>query len=218
MTSTMQIYGYFRSSAAYRVRIALGLKQLSAELTPVHLTRGGGEQLSASYAQVNPERLVPALRDGENLITQSLAILEYLEELHPTPALLPRSAGDRAWVRSIAALVACDVHPLNNLRVLKYLEQNFGITPEQKLAWIRHWIVAGFDAIETRLANDGRTGSCCFGDTPTFADCCLVPQVFGARRFDVPLDAYPGIRRVDAHLNTIEAFADAAPAKQPDAE
>ncbi|CAN5221940.1 maleylacetoacetate isomerase [soil metagenome] len=214
----MLMYGYFRSSAAYRVRIALNLKGLAVETLPIHLTRDGGQHLTAEYAAINPEKLVPALQDGETLISQSLAILEYLEERHPEPPLLPRDAASRATVRSLAALVACDVHPLNNLRVLKYLEKTLGVTPEQKLDWIRHWITAGFDAIETRLTRDGTSGLCCFGDLPTFADCCLIPQVFSARRFDLSLDPYPAIRRIDAHLNGIEAFAAAAPGRQADAE
>jgi maleylacetoacetate isomerase len=214
----MQLYGYFRSSAAYRVRIALNLKGLQVDTTPIHLTRGGGEQHSAAYGAINPEHLVPALRDGDTLISQSPAILEYLEERFPEPALLPKAPGDRAWVRAIAAHIACDVHPLNNLRVLKYLETTLGTSAEQKSAWIAHWITSAFEAVETRLVKDGHAGACCFGDTPGLADCCLVPQVASARRFNVPLAAFPTLVRIDTHLNTLEAFKAAAPAAQADAE
>lgn len=214
----MQLHGYFRSSAAYRVRIALNLKGLPYDSLPVHLTRGGGEQHGDAYGALNPERLVPTLEDGDTRLTQSLAIMEYLEEQYPDTPLLPSSAADRGWVRAIAAQIACDVHPLNNLRVLQYLEKTLGVSAEQKSAWIAHWITKAFDALETRLARDGRSGLCCFGDTPTFADCCLVPQVFSARRFQVPLEPYPNIVRIDAHLATLAAFQQAAPAAQPDAE
>ncbi|XAH26321.1 maleylacetoacetate isomerase [Xylophilus sp. GW821-FHT01B05] len=214
----MQLHGYFRSSAAYRVRIACNLKGLAYDTLPIHLTRDGGAQHSAAYAALNPEKLVPTLDDGAARLTQSLAILEYLEERQPAPALLPTDAADRAWVRAIAAQIACDVHPLNNLRVLKYLEATLGISAEQKLAWIAHWITTGFESLETRLARDGRSGLCCYGDTPSFADCCLVPQVFSARRFNVPLQAYPHIVRIDAHLAQLDAFRLAAPGLQPDAE
>ncbi|OYU42109.1 MAG: maleylacetoacetate isomerase [Burkholderiales bacterium PBB4] len=214
----MQLHGYFRSSAAYRVRIALNLKGLAYDNLPVHLTRGGGEQHGVAYAAVNPERLVPTLEDGDTRLTQSLAILDYLEEQYPGTPLLPAGVADRGWVRAIAAQIACDVHPLNNLRVLQYLEKTLGVKAEQKSAWIAHWITQAFDALETRLAGDHRSGLCCFGDAPTFADCCLVPQVFSARRFQVPLDLYANIVRIDAHLATLAAFQQAAPAAQPDAE
>jgi len=216
--SRLQLHGYFRSSAAYRVRIACNLKGLAYDTLPVHLTRDGGAQHGAAYAALNPEKLVPTLDDGGALLTQSLAILEYLEERHPAPALLPADAADRAWVRAIAAQIACDVHPLNNLRVLKYLEGTLGMSADQKLAWIAHWITTGFEALEARLSRDRRSGLCCYGDTPTFADCCLVPQVFSARRFNVPLEPYPTLVRIDAHLAQIDAFRRAAPALQPDAE
>ena len=217
-TPGLRLHGYFRSSAAYRVRIALNLKGLDYARLPVHLLRNGGEQHSPAYAALNPEELVPTLQDGDTLLTQSLAILEYLEERHPATPLLPASPGDRGWVRAIALQIACDVHPLNNLRVLKYLEGVLGITAEQKLAWIAHWIATGFDALEKRLAHDTRAGLCCYGDTPTLADCCLVPQVFGARRFNVSMEPYPTLARIDAHLATLPAFRQAAPGVQPDAE
>ncbi|MDP9968887.1 maleylacetoacetate isomerase [Variovorax paradoxus] len=214
----MQLHGYFRSSAAYRVRIALNLKGLAYDSLPVHLTRGGGEQHSPAYLAINPERLVPTLQDGDVRLTQSLSILEYLEERYPATPLLPAGAAERGCVRAIAAQIACDVHPLNNLRVLQYLERTLGASAEQKNAWIAHWITEAFDALEVRLARDARSGLCCFGDAPTFADCCLVPQVFSARRFSVPLEAYPNIVRIDAHLATLKSFQQAAPGVQADAE
>lgn len=214
----LQLHGYYRSSAAWRVRIALALKGLTAETLPVHLTRNGGEQRSPAYAALNPEKLVPTLQDDSVVLSQSLAILEYLEERHPTPALLPKGDGERGWVRALAAQMACDIHPLNNLRVLQYLEGPLGASAGQKQAWIAHWTHEGLAALETRLAQDGHAGTCCFGDTPTFADCCLAPQVYHARRFNIPLDAYPTVVRIDAHLAGLEAFQRAVPAAQPDAE
>jgi maleylacetoacetate isomerase len=214
----MELFSYFRSSAAFRVRIALGLKNLDYATHAVHLRRDGGEHHRPAFAQANPEKLVPMLRDDGQLLTQSLAILEYLEEQHPRPALLPAAAADRAWVRAMAAYVACEIHPLNNLRVLHYLEGTLGIAPEQKQAWIVHWIDTGFAALDKRLSVDGKSGLCCFGDTPTFADCCLVPQVFNARRFGVSIDDYPSIARIERHLSGIDAFKRAAPGNQQDAE
>ncbi|MEO8296750.1 MAG: maleylacetoacetate isomerase [Burkholderiales bacterium] len=214
----MRLHSYFRSSAAYRVRIALGLKGLAFDTVPVHLVRDGGVQHSPSYTAINPEQLVPTLQVDDAYLSQSLAILEFIEEQHPTPPLLPADALARAWVRAVASQVACDIHPINNLRVLQYLEGVLGVTPAQKVAWVAHWIATGFEALETRLTRDGHTGQCCFGDTPTLADCCLVPQVFNARRFNVPLDAYPTIVRIDAHLARLDAFQQATPAAQPDAE
>lgn len=214
----MDLYTYFRSSASYRVRIALALKGLQPTQHFVHLLRNGGEQHAAAFARLNPAELVPVLRDGDATLTQSLAMLEYLEEQHPSPPLLPGTAADRAWVRSLALQVACEIHPLNNLRVLQYLERELQVSAEQKQAWIRHWITLGFAALEAQLAADARTGSCCFGDRPTVADCCLVPQVFNARRFGITTEVYPTLHRIDAHLNTLAAFRAAAPGAQPDAE
>ncbi|MEO8523424.1 MAG: maleylacetoacetate isomerase [Caldimonas sp.] len=214
----MQLHDYFRSSAAFRVRIALNWKGLSYESLPIHLTRGGGEQHGAAYAAVNPEQLVPTLQDDGVRLSQSLAIMEYLEERFPGNALLPRGLDERGWVRAIAAQIACDVHPLNNLRVLQYLEKTMHMDAGQKAAWIAHWITQAFEALETRLANDGRSGLCCFGNTPTIADCCLVPQVFSARRFNVPMERFPCMVRIDAHLTSLPEFQKAAPAAQPDAE
>lgn len=214
----MELFTYFRSSASWRVRIAMNLKGLSPEQHFIHLTKNGGAQNAPDFDAVNPEHLVPVLRDNEQTLTQSLAILEYLEERNPTPSLLPADAADRAWVRALALQIACDIHPLNNLRVLQYIERTLGLAPEAKQAWIEHWVAAGFAALEAHLARSPRTGLCCFGDTPTMADCCLAPQVFNARRFNVNLDAYPTLVRIDAHLATLDAFRRAVPAAQPDAE
>ncbi|MDO9236867.1 MAG: maleylacetoacetate isomerase, partial [Aquabacterium sp.] len=184
----MKLYGYFRSSASCRVRIALNLKGLDAEHVPVHLVNNGGEQLSENFRALNPEALVPALMDtdaGQQIVlSQSLAIMEYLEERYPTPALLPDNAADRAYVRSLGLSIACEIHPLNNLRVLKYMTTTLGLSDEQKNAWYQHWCISGLAALEQRLASDKRTGDFCFGHTPTLADCCLVPQIFNAQRFN----------------------------------
>ncbi|PWC56616.1 maleylacetoacetate isomerase [Azospirillum sp. TSO22-1] len=213
----MKLYGYFRSSAAYRVRIALNLKGLAPEHAFVHLRKG--EQQAAAYAALNPQKFVPALEtDDGALLTQSLAIVEYLDEVHPHPALLPADPADRARVRAIALAVACDIHPLNNLRVLKHLGKALGLDEEARNAWYRHWIAEGFDALEAMLANDPRTGRFCHGDQPTLADVFLVPQVSNAERFDCDLTPYPTVVRIAAAARALPAFADAAPERQPDAE
>lgn len=214
----MKLYTYFRSSAAYRVRIALHLKGLDYEAVPVHLTRDGGEQRRPEYLVLNPAGLVPALEDAGRVLTQSLAIIEYLDETHPQAPLLPAQALDRARVREIAQMIACDLHPINNLRVLQYLGREFGATEAQRNAWYRHWVELGLAAVETRLAGDGRSGAFCHGDRPGLADCCLVPQVFNARRFDCDLSAMPTVRAIAARCEELEAFRRAAPAAQPDAE
>ena len=214
----MKLYTYFRSSAAYRVRIALNLKGLAWESVPVHLLRAGGEQRLPAYRALNPAGLVPTLDDGGQLLTQSLAIIEYLDEIQPEPALLPGSAAERARVRAIAQAIACDIHPLNNLRVLQYLQRELGASEAQKAVWYRHWIETGLGAVEALLASDGRTGRFCHGDTPTLADCCLVPQVFNALRFGCGLEAMPTIRRIVEACEALDAFRLAAPAAQPDAE
>ncbi len=214
----MKLYSYFRSSASYRVRIALNLKQLPYEYVGVHLLRSGGEQLSDTYRSLNPDALVPTLVDDGAVLQQSLAIVEYLEETHPAPPLLPSAPADRAYVRAIALQIACEIHPLDNLRVLKYLKHELGVDEDAKNAWYRHWVEQGFASLEARLSTDSRTGRCAFGDTPTLADICLAPQVFNAQRFDVDLTPYPTIRRINEHLGTLEAFAAAAPGRQPDAE
>jgi maleylacetoacetate isomerase len=216
------LYGYFRSSASYRVRIALALKGIAFDQTPVHLLRGGGEQLQAAYRSLNPDGLVPSLvhevGDETHVLTQSLAIVDYLDELYPAPPLLPAAPLDRAYVRGVALQIACEIHPLNNLRVLKYLTGTLGVTDEQKTAWYRHWIDLGFASLEARLSADRRVGRLVFGDMPTLADLCLVPQVWNARRFNVPLDAYPTLVRLADHAMSLAAFAAAEPSVQPDAE
>lgn len=214
----MQLYSYFRSSAAYRVRIALNLKGLSYEYLGVHLLKNGGEQLSDSYRALNPTALVPTLVDGEVSLGQSMAIVEYLDETHPAPALLPADPVGRARVRAIAQTIACDTHPLNNLRVLKYLKRELNIDDEARDTWYRHWVDQGLSAVEAMLANSPATGAYCHGDTPGLADLCLVPQVYNARRLKCDLSAMPNIVRIDAACRALQAFDLAAPDKQPDSE
>lgn len=214
----MKLYSYFRSSAAYRVRIALNLKGLAYEYAPIHLLRDGGQQLKPEYRELNPDGIVPTFIDGDDVLTQSLAIIEYLEETHPEPALLPGSPLDRAFIRSVALQIACEIHPVDNLRVLKYLKHTLKVGDEAKDAWYRHWLESGFESLEKRLANDSRVGKLCFGDTPTLADLCLVPQVYNARRFNLDVSRYPTIERIADHAAQIDAFARAAPGQQPDAE
>lgn len=213
-----ELYTYFRSSAAYRVRIALQLKGLDYQAIPTHLLRHGGDQHTEEYLAKNPEGLVPTFVDDGQIITQSLAIIEYLDEAYPEPALLPAPAIERARVRALALYVACDIHPLNNLRVLRYFAHTLDLTQAQRDTWYRHWIEVGFDALEQQLARSPYTGECCHGDRPGLADCCLVPQVFNARRFDVDLTRYPTLQRITAHCETLPAFISAHPAQQPDAE
>jgi maleylpyruvate isomerase len=214
----LRLYTYFRSSAAFRVRIALHYKGLPYQAVPVHLLRGGGEQHTASFAERNPARLIPVLEDGAMALTQSLAIIEYLEETHPTPALLPRDAVARAQVRALALSIACDIHPLNNARVVRYLKQPLGIDDERRVEWSRHWIGLGFGALERVLAQAGTTGVCCYGDTPTLADCCLIPQVFNAQRVNCALEPFPTIWGIYQHCMRQHAFVRAAPEAQSDAE
>ncbi|MGF6243147.1 maleylpyruvate isomerase [Paraburkholderia sp. GAS38] len=214
----MKLYSYFRSSASYRVRIALNLKNLPYDYAPIHMLRDGGEQLKPEYRKLNPDGVVPTLVDGDNVLQQSLAIIEYLEETHPEPPLLPKAPADRAYVRSVALQIACEIHPLDNLRVLKYLKHTVGTDDETKDAWYRHWVEAGFTTLERHLAGDSRTGKLCFGDTPTLADACLVPQVFNAQRFKIDVTRFPTIQRIHDHASQLDAFARAAPGVQPDAE
>jgi maleylacetoacetate isomerase/maleylpyruvate isomerase len=217
MAADLVLYGYWRSSASYRVRIALNLKGLAYEHRAVHLVRDGGEQHAAAYRALNPQEQVPCLLDGDRVIPQSLAIMEYLDETRPDPALLPTDARARARVRALAQVVACDIHPLGNLRVLQYLENTLARDADQRGEWSRHWIANGFGALEAMLANNPATGRYCHGDTPGLADACLVPQVYNAIRWKLPLDAYPTIRRIHAACNELEAFRQAAPEAQPDA-
>ena len=214
----MKLYDYFRSSAAYRVRIGLRLKGLEYESVSVHLIRDGGEQLQDGYRAINPSALVPALAVDGATITQSLAILEYLDEMHPLAPLLPRDAQGRARVRSLALMIACDIHPLNNLRVLRYLVKEAGLSEDAKNAWYVHWVQEGFAALEAHLAGSSDTGRFCHGDTPTLADCVLVPQVFNAVRFNIDLAPYPTIARIDAACRALPAFVAAHPSQQSDAE
>ncbi|MBC7455009.1 MAG: maleylacetoacetate isomerase [Massilia sp.] len=214
----MKLYTYFRSSAAYRVRIALNLKGLPYEALPVHLLKDGGAQLKDDYRAVNPSAMVPTLQDEGATLTQSMAILEYLEETHPAPPLLPSAPLERARVRALAQMVACDIHPLNNLRVLRYLVRTLGIGDDAKNDWCRHWIHEGFGAFEALWARDAVAGRFCHGDAPTLADCFLVPQVYNAQRYDVKLDLYPHIARIFEACAALPAFIAAHPAQQPDAQ
>lgn len=212
----MKLHTYFRSSAAYRVRIALNLKDLDYASQTHHLRQGA--QRSAQYLTLNPQGLVPTLEVQGAVLTQSLAIIEYLDETHPEPPLLPDRPLDRAWVRAIALHIACDIHPLNNLRVLEYLEHDLNHEASVRNVWYRHWIAMGFTALEAQLAHDPRVGRYCYGERPTLADICLVPQVANARRFGCDLSRYPTITRIDEGCRTLPAFARAAPEAQPDAE
>jgi maleylpyruvate isomerase len=214
----MKLHTYFRSSAAFRVRIALNLKGLAYEALPVHLLREGGEQLKDSYRAVNPSALVPTLDDDGVVLGQSVAIIEYLDEKHSQAPLMPADAAGRARVRELALTVACDIHPLANLRVLRYLVHNMGVSEEVKNEWAVHWVKEGLATLEAKLANSPATGAFCHGDTPTLADCCLVPQVFNARRVYVDMTPYPTIVRIDAACMALSAFAAAHPSKQPDSE
>lgn len=209
----MVLYGYAFSSASYRVRIALALKDLEA--SAVSLDLRAGEQRRAEFLSINPQGFVPTLvLDGGETLSQSAAIIEYLDEMHPQPRLVPDTALARARVRALTQLIICDVHPLNNLRVLKYLESALGADPTARESWYRHWVTQGFNALEQRLATDGGAGRFCHGDAPTMADVCLVPQVFNARRFSVDLAPYPRIAAIDAACRALEPFQRAAPERQ----
>ena len=214
----MKLYTFFRSSAAYRVRIALNLKGLDYEALPVHLSRGGGEQFAPAYRMLNPQSLVPVLQDGERALSQSLAIMEYLEEVYPLPPLLPNNPAARARVRSLALAIACEIHPLNNTRVLSYLSGPMGLGDEAKRTWYHHWIALGLGALEARFAAEREMGSFCHGDAPGLADCCLVPQLANARRFKCDVSPYPTLLRIEANCQALDAFRRAAPERQPDAE
>jgi len=214
----MKLYTFFRSSASYRVRIALNLKGLDYEQAPIHLRRGGGEQLKPSYKAINPQALVPALEDEGQIFSQSLAIIEYLEELYPKPPLLPSDAAERAVVRSMALLIACEVHPIQNLRVLNHLKSDHKQSDDDTIRWARHWINLGFSPLEQMINSVTEQGDFCFGKTPTMADICLVPQLGNARRFGVDLSAYPKLLAIESACMSLPAFANAAPEHQPDAE
>ncbi|PVZ83466.1 maleylacetoacetate isomerase [Serratia sp. S1B] len=211
----MKLYNYCRSSAAYRVRIAMHLKGLKAELIPVHLVNHGGEQHSEAYRKINPSELVPTLTEDNFTLSQSLSIIEYLEEKYPETKLLPEDLYQRALIRAFSLSIACDIHPLNNLRVLQYLSNTLTVTDEQKTEWYKHWIDTGFKALEAQLAQFN--GKFCFGEHATLADCCLIPQVYNAKRFNIDLSIYPKIESIYAHCNTLDAFIKAAPKAQPEA-
>ena len=212
----MKLYSYFRSSAAFRVRIALNLKGLSYDTQAVHLLKQGGEQHSAEYVAINPSELVPTLLDQQYVLTQSLSILEYLEEAYPKTALLPQNLQQRAQIRAFAQHIACEIHPLNNLRVLQYLEQTLAVSNSEKTAWYQHWIKLGFHSLEQQLQQSN--GQYCFGEQASFADCCLIPQVYNAKRFQIDLTEYPKIQSIYTHCMQLAAFQQAAPEQQADWE
>jgi len=212
------LYDYWRSSASYRVRIALNLKGLSYEQKSVHLVRDGGEQNKPEYKAINPQGLVPTLVDADVVLTQSMAILEYLDEKYPQPALLPGDVTDRARVRAMALVIACDVHPLNNSSVTGYIGKTLQQGPEAVNRWYCHWITRGFTALESLLENSDTNGTCCFGDEPGLADICLVPQVYNAERFNCDMAPYENIRRISGYCRGRKAFTMAAPENQPDAD
>ncbi|OHE80304.1 MAG: maleylacetoacetate isomerase [Lysobacterales bacterium GWF1_69_6] len=212
---SIRLYSYWRSSAAYRVRIALNLKGMPYETLPVHLARG--DQHLAPFSDLNPQELVPVLLHGSRILRQSMAIMEYLDETWPTPPLMPTTARDRQRVRAIAQMIACDIHPLNNLRVLQFFENTWNVPQPERDAWVRHWMQVGFEALEDTLADNPSTGTFCDGEMPTMADCCLVPQVYNAVRFGVDLAPYRTIRRINEACLALEAFEAARPENQPDA-
>ena len=211
----MKLYGYYRSSASYRVRIALNLKGLDYESAFIDLRRN--EQFDPAYAARNRQSLIPTLEDDGHALTQSLAIVEYLEECHPEPPLLPADAAGRARVRALAQAVACEIQPLNNTRVMAYLEDSMGRNQAQRTVWARHWMEVGLRAVETRLAASPATGTYCHGETPGLADLCLVPQAYNARASDMDLTAYPTIARIEKACLALDAFDGARPENQPDA-
>jgi maleylacetoacetate isomerase len=210
----MELYNYFRSSASYRVRIALALKGLAYDYKPVHLAKN--EQFNESYAAVSAARLVPLLKDGDAMLTQSLAIIEYLDETHPLPPLLPKDPLQRARVRALALDIACEIHPLNNLRVLRYLTRDLKVSEDDKNRWYRHWVETGLEAVERQLA--AAPARYCHGDTPTLADCCLVPQIFNAQRFECRTEHVPNVMRVFDACMKLDAFLKTQPSACPDAE
>ena len=210
----MELYNYFRSSASYRVRIALALKGLAYDYKPVHLSKN--EHLNESYAAVSASRLVPLLHDGDHMLTQSVAIIEYLDETHPEPPLLPKAPAERARVRALALDVACEIHPLNNLRVLRYLVRDLKVSEDDRDRWYRHWVETGLEVVERQLA--AQPGTYCHGNTPTLADCCLVPQIFNAQRFECRTDHIPQTMRVFDACMKLPAFSKTQPSECPDAE
>ena len=206
----LKLNSYWRSSAAFRVRIALNLKQLKHEIIPLDLVKNGGEQREAAYTQKNPQQLVPVLEDGVNVLRQSLAIIEYLDEIQPLPPLLPTTPIDRSWVRALAMDIACDIHPLNNFRVMKYLHKQIKLTDQEKNDWYRHWLTHGLVGIESTLKQSSKSGLFCFGDQVTLADICLIPQLFNAKGFGHDLSAYPLIHRIFQECMNLPAFQNAS--------
>ncbi|MGE5537226.1 MAG: maleylacetoacetate isomerase [Gemmatimonas sp.] len=213
----MRHYGFFRSSASYRLRIGLNLKGIDVEYIPVHLSKGGGEQHLPGFTKLNPQHLVPVLEDDGHVLIQSMAILEYLDETRPNPPIMPKDAAGRARVRALAQVVACDIHPINNLRILNYLKGPLKVSEEATNEWYRHWVRLGLEAFEALVAGNPDTGVYCHGDSPTLADICLMPQIFNAQRFNCPLDAYPTVMRIHAACQKLDAFDRARPERQPDA-
>lgn len=207
----LKLYDYFRSSASFRVRIALNLKKLDYEAIPIHLLQDGGQQFTEQYQKINPHSLVPALQVNQQILTQSLAIIEYLDEIHPTPVLLPTDPLKKAIVRSFALSIAADMHPLNNLRVLNYLTNTLGVSDEQKNQWYKHWVEKGLAGLEKQLQIQNQAYPFCFGDEPGLADICLVPQLFNARRFSCTLTHYPMLVKIDSHCQQHPAFTKAWP-------
>jgi maleylacetoacetate isomerase/maleylpyruvate isomerase len=218
MTTKPKLYSFWRSSAAFRVRIALNLKDIDYEVIPVHLNKNGGDQLSEGYANKNPNRLVPLFEDGRNSIHQSVAIIEYLNEINPEPALLPSSPIDRAWVRSLAMDIASDIHPINNLRVLRYLMKQLGVSNEAKDGWYQHWMRVGLESLEKQLRDDPRVGKFSFGNQPGLVDICLVPQLFNALSSKLDVSPYPTLMRIFNECVQLPAFMNASWEKQIDAE
>jgi maleylacetoacetate isomerase/maleylpyruvate isomerase len=206
----LKLNSYWRSSAAFRVRIALNLKQLKHEIIPLDLVKNGGEQREAAYTQKNPQQLVPVLEDGVNVLRQSLAIIEYLDEIQPLPPLLPTTPIDRSWVRALAMDIACDIHPLNNFRVMKYLHKQLKLSDQEKNDWYRHWLTLGLSGIETSLQQSSKSGLFCFGDQVTLADICLIPQLFNAKASGLDLSSYPLINRIFEECMQLPAFKNAS--------
>ena len=214
----IRLYSYFRSSAAFRVRIALNLKGVPYEVVPIHLLKGGGEQFGEQYVRTNPLSLIPALEDAGQVLFQSLAIIEYLDERYPEPALLPSDPLSRAYARAVALTIACDIHPLNNLRVLRYLVRELGVSDQDKDAWYRHWVELGLEQLERVVVSSGRSGRFALGDQVTIADLAIVPQIFNARRFGCDLAKAPILSGIADRCMQLDAFARAQPSAQPDAE
>ena len=213
----MKLYGYWRSTAAYRVRIALALKNIAVIDIPVQLVKEGGEQHQQLYRSINPQGLVPALDIGGSIITQSMAILEYLDEQYPEPPLLSEDPVLRAQIRAFCQSIVCDIHPLNNLRVLQFLQGSMAVNEEQKMDWYQHWVKTGFEALEAVIDQTNRVQPYCFGELPSMADICLIPQIYNANRFDCAMDNYPNLQRINHNCLQLEAFESTLPENQQDA-